>query len=89
MWGKTSLQEILAEHVVDIHKVVTDYCDAFERMQSFPSRSSGVDKYFSSQSPVQKRPSICNWNPGPDEERKMLLRTKLRGSGIHYPARSF
>ena len=69
-------QEILAEHVVDIHKVVADY-----------RRSSGVDKYFSSQSPVHKRPSICNWNPGPDEERKMLLRKKMRKSGISLPCK--
>ena len=65
MWGKMSPEEILAEHVVDIHKVVADFRDAFERIQSSPSQSYGVNKYFSSQSPVQKRLSIYNWNPGP------------------------
>ena len=53
-----SPQEFLAEHVVDIHIVVADFRDAFERIHSSPSQSYGVNKYFSSQSPVQKRLSI-------------------------------
>ena len=60
-----SPHEISAEHVVDIHKVVADFRDAFERIQSSSCQSYGVNKYFSSQSPVQKRLSIYNWNPGP------------------------
>ena len=31
MWGKMSPHEVLAEHVVDIHKVMADFRDAFER----------------------------------------------------------
>ena len=60
-----SPHEILAEHVVVIHKVVADFRDAFERNQSPSSQTHGVNKYFSSQSPVQKRLSIYDWNPGP------------------------
>ena len=70
MWGKMSPHEIFAEHVVDIHKVVADFRDAFERNQSSSSQSYGVNKYFSSQSPVQKRLSIDNWNPGPRRGRE-------------------
>ena len=33
LWSKMSPHEILAEHVVDIHKVVEDFRDAFERNQ--------------------------------------------------------
>ena len=47
--GKMSPHEILAEHVFDIHKVVADFRDAFERIQSTSSQSYGVNKYFSSQ----------------------------------------
>ena len=47
MWGKMSPREILAEHVVDIHKVVADFRDAFERNQFSSSQSYGVTKYFS------------------------------------------
>ena len=67
-----SHQEILAEHVVDIHKVVVDFRDAFERLQSSSSQSYGVNKYFSSQSRTL----------GTDEVRKMLSRNKLRWNGI-------
>ena len=70
MWGKMSPHEVLAEHVVDIHKVVADFRDAFERNQSSSSQTYGVNKYFSSQSPVQRRLSIYNWNPGPRRGRE-------------------
>ena len=53
MWSKVSPQEILVEHVVDIHKVVADLRDAFERIQSSLSLSYGVTKYFSSQSQLE------------------------------------
>ena len=48
-----SHQEILAEHVVDIHKVVADFRDALERIQSSSSQSYGVNKYFSGLSPTR------------------------------------
>ena len=65
MWWKMSPHEILAEHVVGIQKVEADFRDALERNQSSSSQTCGVNKYFSSQSPVQTRLSIHNWNPGP------------------------
>ena len=65
-----SPHEILAEHVVDIHKVVADFRDAFERNESSSSQTYGVNRYFSSQSPVQRRLSIYNWNPGPRRGRE-------------------
>ena len=54
MWSKISPHEVLAEQVVDIHKVVADFRDAFERKQSSSSQTYDVNKYFSSQSPVQR-----------------------------------
>ena len=88
MWRKLSSQEILAEHVVDIHKVVADFRDAFERIQSSSSQSYGVNKYFSSQSPVQKRLSILQpW-------AQMWKGSCYRGTSCgkvayHYSARGF
>ena len=58
MWGKMTPDEILTEHVVDIHRIEADFRDAFERNQASSSQTYGVNKYFSSQSPVQKRLSI-------------------------------
>ena len=42
----------------------------FERIQSSLSLSYGANKCFSSQSPVQKRLSIYNWNPGPRRRKE-------------------
>ena len=65
MLGKMTSDEILTEHVVDIHRIAADFRDAFERFQASSSQASGVNKLFSSQSPRQKRLSVYNWNPGP------------------------
>ena len=79
MWGKLSHQEILAEQVVDIHKVVADFRDAFERIQSSSSQTHGVNKYFSSQSPAQRRLSIYNWNPGPRRGKEDAFEKQIAG----------
>ena len=57
--------EILTEHVVDIQRIQADFRDALERIQASSSQASGVNKFFSSQSLMQKRLSVYNWNPGP------------------------
>ena len=65
--------------MVDIHKVVADFRDAFERIQSSSSQSFGVNKYFSSHSPMQKRLSIYNWNPGPRWCKKDAIEKQIAG----------
>ena len=60
MWGKMTSDEILTEHVLDIHRIQADFRDAFERIQASSSQASGVNKFFSSQSPMQKRLSVYN-----------------------------
>ena len=62
MWGTMTPEEILAEQVVDI---AADFRDAFERIQTSSTRASGVNKFFTSQSPLQRTLSVYNWNPGP------------------------
>ena len=62
MWSKMTSEEILAVHVVDIHRIAADFRDAFERIEA---QASGVNELFTSQSPLQKRLSVYNWNPGP------------------------
>ena len=64
MWGKMTPDDILTEHVVDIHRIEADFRDAFERNQASSSQTYGVNKHFSTRSLVQKRLSIYNWNPG-------------------------
>ena len=65
------------EHVVDIHKVVADFRDAFERIQSSSSESHGVNKYFSFQTHIQKSSAFTTGTLGRDVERKMPSRNKL------------
>ena len=79
VWGKMSPHEILAENVVDIHKVLADSVTLFERNQSSSSQSKSVNKYFSSQSPVQKRLSIYNWNPGPRRGKEDAFEKQIAG----------
>ena len=79
MWGKMSHREILAEHAVDIHTAVADFRDAFERIQSSSSQSNGVNKYFSSQIPLQKRLSIYNWNPRPRRGKEDAIEKRIAG----------
>ena len=88
LWSKMSPHGILAEHIVDIHIVVADFRDAFERLQSSSSQSYGVNKYSSSQSLVQKRLSIYNWNPGPRRGKKDAIETNCGVMAYCYPARS-
>ena len=75
-----TLDEILTEHVVEIHRIESDFRDASEIIQASFSQTYGVIKYFSSQSPVQKRVSLP-LEPGPDEVRKVLSRNKVQESG--------
>ena len=52
MWSTMTPEEILAEHVEDIRRIAADFRDAFERIEG---RASGVNKFFTSQSPLQRR----------------------------------
>ena len=49
------------------------------RIQSSSSQSYGVNKYFSSQSLVQKRLSIYNWNPGPRRGKEDAIEKQIAG----------
>ena len=79
VWGKMNHQEILAEHVVDMNKVVADFRDAFERIQSSSSQTLGVNKLFSSQSPVHRRLRIYNWNSGAPTWKGRCNRERIAG----------
>ena len=48
--GNMRLREVLTEHVVDIHKVLVDFRDASERIQSSSLQTLGVNRLFSPQS---------------------------------------
>ena len=53
-WVKTDPHATLVRHVVDAQKASADFSEAYR-----------FNKNMSNRSPVQKRLSIYNWNPGP------------------------
>ena len=75
--GKVGPREVLAEHVVDIHRIEADFRDAFERIQSSSSQTLGINKLFSSQSPTQRRLSI--YNSGPLRLTEDAIENKIAG----------
>ena len=79
MWGKMTSDEFLTEHVVDIRRIAADFRDAFETIQASSSQASRVNKLFSSQSPVQKRLSVYNWNPGPRRGTEGAIEKHIAG----------
>ena len=81
-------QEILVEHVVDIHRFLADFRDALERIQSSSSQSYGVNKYsFLDNHLCRNRSAFTIGTLGPDEVREMLSRNKLQESGILLPCK--
>ena len=89
MWVKVRPHEVLAEHVVDIHKVMTDFREASERRKASSSQTCGVKKYFSSQSPMQRRLNIYNWNPGPRRGKEDAFEKQISGEMAYcYPVTS-
>ena len=79
MWGKTTPDAILTEHVVDIHRIEEDFRDVFKGIQASPSHASGVNRFFSSQLLVQKRLSTYNWNPGPRRGKEDAIEKQIAG----------
>ena len=72
-------EEILAEHVVDIRRIVADLRDAYKRSQTSSTRASGVNKFFTSQAPLQRRLSVYNWNPGPRRGKEDAIEKQIAG----------
>ena len=64
-WVNVSPHEVLVQHMVDIQRATADFREASERRPATSCQTHGANKHFSSQSLVQKRLSIYNWNPGP------------------------
>ena len=57
--------DVLVHHMVDVLKATADFREASGRRPATSSQTNRVSKNLSNRSPVQKRPSIYNWNPGP------------------------
>ena len=66
-------------HEVDIQRATADFREASERRPVTSSQTHGANKHFSTQSLVQKRLSIYNWNPGPRRGKKDAFEKQIAG----------
>ena len=55
----------MVRHMVDVQKAVPDFREASERGHDASSQAYCFDRNLPNRSPVQKRLSIHNSNPGP------------------------
>ena len=89
MWGKMSPHEILAEHVVVIHKVVADFRDAFERNQSSYSQTRGVNNILFFSITCAEEAQHLQLEPwAPTWKRRRISETNCGEVAYHYPAGS-
>ena len=78
-WVKVSPQEVLVHHMVDIQRAIADFREASERKPATSSQTNRVSKDLSNRSPVQKRLSIYNWNPGPQRGKEDAFEKQIAG----------
>ena len=60
-------------------KATADFREASERRPATSSQTNRVSKLFSNRSPVQKRRSIYNWNPGPRRGKEDAFEKQIAG----------
>ena len=78
-WVKMDPHEVLVHHMVDVQKATADFREASERRPATSSQTNRVSKLFSNRSPVQKRLSIYNWNPGPRRGKENAFDRQIAG----------
>ena len=62
-WVKMSEHEILAQHVVDIHRAAAEFREASKRKPATSCHKNSSYEHFATRSVVQRRLGIYNWNP--------------------------
>ena len=78
-WVKTDPDATLVRHMVDVQKVVADFRETSERRHDTSSQAYRFDKNVPNRSPVQKRLSIYNWNPGPRRGKEDAFEKQIAG----------
>ena len=78
-WVNLNPHEVLAQHMVDIHRAAADFREASERRPATSSQTHGANKHLSTQSLVQKRLSIYSWNPGPRRGKEDAFEKQIAG----------
>ena len=76
---KTDPDVTLVRHMVDVQKAVTEFREASARRHDTSSQVYRFDNNVPNRSPVQKRLSIHNWNPGPRRENEDAIEKQIAG----------
>ena len=66
-------------HMVNVQKATADFREASERRPATSSQTNRVGKHLSNRSPVQKRLSIYNLNPGPRRGKEDAFEKQIAG----------
>ena len=69
----------LARHMVDVQKATADFREASERRHDTSSQTYRFNTNLPDRSPVQKRLSIYNWNPGPRRGKEDAFEKQIAG----------
>ena len=64
-WVKADFNTILERHAVDVRRALAEFREASARRHDTSAQEYHFDSNVPNRSSVQKRLSICNWNPGP------------------------
>ena len=78
-WVKTDPDATSVRHMVDVQKAVAEFREASERRHDTSSQAYRFDKNVPNRSPVQKRLSIYNWNPGPRRGKEDAFEKQIAG----------
>ena len=65
--------------MVDVQRAVAEFREASERIYDTSSEAYRFDKNVPNRSPVQKRLSIYNWNPGPRRGKEDAFAKQIAG----------
>ena len=78
-WVKTDPDATLVRHMVDVQKAIAEFREASERRHDTSSQAYRFDDNVTNRSPVQKRLSIYNWNPGPRRGKEGAFEKQIAG----------
>ena len=78
-WVKTDPGATLVRQMVDVQKATADFREASERRHETSAQTNRFNKKLPNRSPVQKRLSICNWNPGPRRGKEDAFDKQIAG----------
>ena len=78
-WVKTDPDVTSVRHMVDVQKAVAEFREASARRLDTSSQVYHFDNIVLNRSPVQKRLSIYNWNPGPRRGKEGAFEKQIAG----------